>query len=202
MKETGHTILRTARCRLMFVVTILALVAGCSKSSEEAVGGYDVLIVNGEIHAGSPGPPRQANIGITDGRIISMEADSGASAARIIDASGHLVIPGFIDPHTHALTDLISDENNANANYLMQGVTTVFVGSDGGGIPDFATTMTRMKTQGIGSNAAFFAGHGDIREQVMGLENRAPTDQELNRMRAIVEEQMRAGAIGLSTGRH
>jgi N-acyl-D-aspartate/D-glutamate deacylase len=82
----------------------------------------------------------------------------------------------------------------------MQGVTTVVVGNDGAGIVNLADTLASLRSQGIGTNAAFYVGHGAVREAVMGLENRAPTDAELARLRELVEQQMRAGALGLSTG--
>jgi len=200
MRKAIYTFVDRPKRYGQFLVFILSIVTACSSSNEDATAGYDVLIVNGLVYDGSRSPARRTNIGISDGRIASIDAEPDSMAKRVIDASGQVVMPGFIDPHTHALNDLLSDENNVNANYLMQGVTTVFVGSDGGGIPELDATLERMTAQGIGTNAAFFAGHGDIRERVMGLANRAPTIQELERMLALLEEQMKAGAVGLSTG--
>ena len=176
---------------------LLCAVVACG---DPAVTRYDLLILGGSVYDGTDAAPRTVNIGVTDGRIASMDATADADADRRIDASGFIVSPGFIDPHTHALDDLKEATTRANANYLMQGVTTVVVGNDGGGVPDFEETLALMRTQGIGTNVAFFAGHGDIRETVMGLENRAPSDNELQQMRDLLERQMRAGALGLSTG--
>ena len=131
---------------------------------------------------------------------MSVDAAADAPADLVIDATDHVVVPGFIDPHTHANPELLSNELKANVNYLTQGVTTVFVGNDGRGLTDRVTQVATMKDQGTGTNVAFFTGHGTAREAAMGLENRAPTDDELEQMRQFVEEEMRAGALGLSTG--
>ena len=191
---------RPIRVRFFVICFIAAAVAGCSKPQESTVPHFDVLITGGLVYDGSLQPGRRINIGITGDRITSMDAPSSATADRIIEASGQLVVPGFIDPHTHAGADLKDPERNTNVNYLTQGVTTVFIGNDGGGISALDETLQLLRKQGTGTNVAFFAGHGDIREQVMGLENRAPTESELQQMLALTEEQMRAGAVGLSTG--
>lgn len=161
---------------------------------------FDTLIVGGTVYDGSGGAPVNVNIGIIDDRIVSMRAPADAEARQRIDATGLLVAPGFIDPHTHAGMDLLGSETNGNVNYLAQGVTTVVIGNDGRGVPDAEESRALMRSQSVGTNVAFFAGHGGVRQMVMGLENRAPTPDELQAMRDIVEAEMEAGAIGLSSG--
>jgi len=161
---------------------------------------YSVLIINGAVYDGSQAPARSTNIGISGERIVSMDASADAQAELVIDAAGKAVVPGFIDPHTHAEGDLLDDANKANVNFLTQAVTTVFVGNDGRGLPDLEQKLAIMKRQGTGSNVAFFTGHGTAREAALGLEDRAPTDEELEQMREFVANDMRAGALGLSTG--
>jgi len=186
-------------CRksLLLFATQLVLVA-CAR--EPAPAHFDVLIINGRVYDGTTAPPRDTNIAIAGERIVSMDAAADAGADIVIDASGQVVVPGFIDPHTHAEADLSAAPGNINANYLTQGVSTVFIGNDGEGIPNRESNVARMREQGIGTNVAFFAGHGSIREAVMGLANRAPTAAELARMRERVAVEMQAGALGLSTG--
>jgi len=178
----------------------LPLIASCGPPDAGDSAVFDVLIVNGTVYDGSLGPARMTNIGIAGERIVSMDASADAGVELIIDATGLVVVPGFIDPHTHAEDDLFDVPGNANINYLTQGVTTVFIGNDGRTMPSRQENVSRMMEQGIGTNVGFFAGHGTIREAVMGLENRAPTDDELEKMRQLVADEMRAGALGLSTG--
>ncbi len=184
----------------VLVVVLAATLVACSPREATEAEHYAVLIVNGTIYDGSPAPPRKGNIGITGDRIASMYAAADAEADLVIDAGGMAVMPGFIDPHTHAEDDLLDDVRKSNVNFLAQGVTTVFVGNDGRGLPDLESKLATIKRQGIGTNVAFFTGHGTARETVLGLEDRAPTADELERMRAFVENDMRAGALGLSTG--
>lgn len=162
----------------------------------------DLLIENGLVHVGDNTPPIKAKIAVSDDKIVYIGSDPNIRirAQRTIDATGKLVAPGFIDPHTHSLNDLLSTERNANLNYLMQGVTTVFNGNDGEGPIKIAELSERLGSTGIGTNVAFFVGHGTIREEVMGRENRAPSDTELAEMESLVESAMREGALGLSTG--
>lgn len=181
------------------LLVALNLVA-CSGESEQPVEPFDILLIGGTVIDGTGEPARRANIGIRDGLIADMNAADDAEATQRVDVTGSTVVPGFIDPHTHASQDLLDPDLNGNVNFLMQGVTTVLIGNDGGGVPDFDESMATMRDQGIGTNVAFFAGHNDIRRMVMGLENRVATDDELDAMRDIVEQQMEAGALGLSTG--
>ena len=154
---------------------------------------YDLLLTNGTVYDGAGGEPREVNVGIVDGRIAGVDVPADAAAEVYVDVAGLMVAPGFIDPHTHTLDDLADPATNANANYLLQGVTTVIVGSDGGGVPNFEQTLGTLTNQGVGTNVAFHVGHNDVRETVMGLENRPPNPEELELMRAIVAEQMQAG---------
>ena len=184
-----------------FLVSLLAfLLASCSEFNESLNTHYDVLIVGGAVYDGSNSSPKNINIGIIEDKIISMNASENSSANHVLDATGYIVTPGFIDPHTHALEELKSQNQNANVNYLTQGVTTVFVGNDGGGIPNLEAIISLITNQGIGTNMGFFVGHGDVRKIIMGLENRAPTEDELKAMLDLTADQMRLGAIGLSTG--
>ncbi|HVZ77653.1 MAG TPA: amidohydrolase family protein, partial [Gemmatimonadaceae bacterium] len=122
------------------------------------------------------------------------------TGARTLDATGLVVAPGFIDPHTHTAEDLSSPDGRTNLPYLMQGVTTVVTNNDGGGSVDIARTFHQWDSTGIGTNAAAYIGQGSVRRTVMGMSAASPTAAQLDSMRAIVARGMRAGALGLSTG--
>jgi len=177
---------------------VAALLAACApEPAEEA---FDVLIVNGAVYDGSLEPAQRRNIGVSDGRIVSVDALADAPAHTIIDAAGEMVVPGFIDPHTHAPIDPDDTQATAHANFLTQGVTTVVVGNDGHGIDNREAIFDRLEASGIGANIAFYAGHGSIRAAVMGYADRAPDPDELLAMQSLLADEMRAGALGLSTG--
>jgi len=184
---------------MICLVTVAALMWGCESEVAQPPS-FDVLIVNGMVYDGSLSEPVRTSIGIVGDRIVATEADADAQAKTIIDASGLVVAPGFIDPHTHADEDIFDVPGNLNANYLTQGVSTVFIGNDGGEIDDRDTQLATLRNQGIGTNVGWYSGFGTAREAVMGLENRAPTEDELDAMREFVEADMKAGALGLSTG--
>src|SRR6185295_18232188 len=133
----------------------------------------DLLIRNGRVFDGTGAPARSADVAITGDRItfVGDAARANVQAKRTIDARGLIVSPGFIDPHTHALEDLSSTDpkRRANLNYLMQGVTTVITGNDGGGPYEVARTLERWRTNGIGSNGALLVGYGSARQAVIGM---------------------------------
>jgi N-acyl-D-aspartate/D-glutamate deacylase len=164
----------------------------------------DVLIRGGLVYDGTGSVGRVMDVGLTGDRITFLgdAADAGVSAGRTVDAAGLVVSPGFIDPHAHAQEDLIAEarERRENLNYLMQGVTTVVVGNDGHGTFEVARTGDTMESMGIGTNAAQLVGFGAVRQEVMGMRDEAPTQEELDRMKSLVDGAMRDGAVGLATG--
>ncbi|MFN0180598.1 MAG: N-acyl-D-amino-acid deacylase family protein [Gemmatimonadales bacterium] len=166
-----------------------------------AQGPLDVLVRGGSVYDGSGRPPIVADVGVRGDRIVFVgdAALAGVRAVRTIDATGLVVAPGFIDPHTHTDGDLQRLTTRGLAPFLMQGVTTVVVGNDGGGPVDVGAALRRL-AGGAGTNVVYLAGHGSIRRAVMGMANRAPTPVELDSMRSLVAAAMRDGAVGLSTG--
>src|ERR1700720_3283281 len=105
------------------------LIAASALFSQE----LDILIRNGSVLDGSGSAAVRVDIGITGDRIVLIGKGAGKKANREIDATGLVVAPGFIDPHTHSLEDLSTAARSRNDNYLMQGVTTVVTGNDGQG---------------------------------------------------------------------
>lgn len=165
---------------------------------------YDVLIRNGKVFDGSLNTAVKADIAIEGDTIVKIARSIKADAQKIIDAQGLFVSPGFVDLHTHVDGNMYFPENRALINYLKQGVTSVVVGQCGGSawpIMEKAEDQIRRWTEeGIAPNAALLVGHGTVRELVMGMDNRAPTTEELTQMKALVKEAMDQGASGISTG--
>ena len=166
----------------------------------------DVLIIGGEIHDGTGKPGRSADVGIRDDRIVFIGSaqEAGISAEKVIDARGMLVLPGFIDPHTHADGALLSENRSerTNAAYLRQGVTSVVIGNDGGGDPEVAELARRVEALGVGTNVGMLVGFGSVRREIVGERDRAPTPAELAAMKARVAKAVCEGALGFSTGLH
>ena len=182
---------------------IALMLCGCGETEPEPARRIDYLLVGGSVFIGGRnGKLENVDVGVADGRIVFVgdARARGLEADNIFDASGLVVAPGFIDPHTHALSELQSATQNSNLNYLTQGVTTVFIGNDGGGPVDVAGRMDELTANGIGTNVAMYIGLGRLREDVMSGENRAPTAGELERMKGHVRDAMDSGAIGFSTG--
>ena len=163
-------------------------------------GPFDVLIRNGRVMDGSGNPWMRADVGIRAGRIAAVGRLAGAPAVRTIDAVDRVVTPGFIDVHTHAGEGLARAQLRQGQPLLAQGVTTIVANPDGGGPVDLAAQAARFQSNGVGPNVGLLIGHGSVREAVMGRADRAPTSEELDRMRALVRRGMEQGAFGLSSG--
>ena len=189
------------RTRLAVLAALLTATASDALGQARQV---DLLIRNGRVIDGTGSPARSADIGVTGDRItfVGDAARANVSAQRTIDARGLTVAPGFIDPHTHALEDLSNADpkRRANVNYLMQGVTTVITGNDGGGPFEIARTYARWKETGIGTNGALLVGYGSVRRPVLGMSDAKASPTQLDSMRALVDKAMKEGALGMSAG--
>jgi len=158
---------------------------------------FDVIIRGGRIADGTGNPAYFADIGIKDGRIAGVGTITKA-AAEVIDASGLIVAPGFIDVHTHA-EDI--DGLQLAENFARMGVTTVIMGNCGSSTLNIGDYFQRLEATNISINVATLIGHGTVRGKAMGGSfMRPPTAAELEEMRSMVEQAMRDGAVGLSTG--
>ncbi|HSF17087.1 MAG TPA: amidohydrolase family protein [Vicinamibacteria bacterium] len=160
----------------------------------------DLLLRGGLVYDGTGAEPSKWDIGIAGDRIVFVGDSTEASleADTVMDLDGLMVTPGFIDMHSHA--ELAEDYGRSGAAFLHQGITTVVLGVDGAGTPRVDEKLALLSQGGIGVNALTYVGHGTIRREVLGMENRAPTDAELQAMRELVRQGMNEGAFGLSTG--
>ncbi|MFV1987376.1 MAG: amidohydrolase family protein [Gemmatimonadota bacterium] len=159
-----------------------------------------LLIAGGTVYDGSGADPVLADV-LIDGSRIAFVGDAGEAGVRArdtIDATGLMVTPGFIDMHSHV--ELEEDYGRAAEIFLYQGITTAVIGVDGGGTPEISDMYARMSAEGVGLNVVSYVGHGAVRQQVLGLDDRPPTDAELEQMRALVRQGMEEGAFGLSSG--
>ena len=165
---------------------------------------FDTLIKNGVIYAGDGKAPIKGDIAIRGGKVAAIGQDLGTSAQTVLDAHGLTVSPGFIDIHTHTDTNLLDAPKGDSR--IFQGITSE-VGGNCGYSPiltqaypnteDFYKKLTDNK---IGINYSSLVGHGDVREAVVGPYNVKASDEQLEKMCAILDEQLSQGAMGLSYG--
>ena len=168
------------------------MLASCSNAD------FDIVIRNGTIVDGSGDEAYKKDIGIINDQIIKIGDLSNHSSRITIDATNLIVSPGFIDTHTHAIRGIF-DVPTAESS-LLQGITTLTDGNDGTSPYPIDEHYQKIEHTKISPNWAVFVGQGTIRQEVMGLENRDPTDSELSKMEMLIKEAMEDGALGISTG--
>ena len=178
---------------------------------------YDLIIRGGTVYDGTGAPGVRADVAVRDGKIAAIGDLKDARAARELDAAGLAVAPGFIDAHCHSDRSFVLDD--AGDSRISQGITTEVCGQCGGspfpalpqrlaetaraeGVHDrfftqsFDEYVRLIQAQGqkMGTNLALLVGHGCVRGGVMGYEDRAPTDTELEEMKALLRRDLEDGA--------
>ncbi|MGE0260773.1 MAG: amidohydrolase family protein, partial [Alphaproteobacteria bacterium] len=182
----------------------------------------DLLIRDATVIDGAGGEPRSVDVAVRDGRISAIEAHRTETSARVIDGTGRVLAPGFIDIHTHS--DFTLPLNPLAEAKIRQGVTTEVVGNCGFSVApalpgkaglladylsasapwlpfaetDFASYMAAWPAVAV--NTVMQVGHNTLRLMAMGMENRAPRDGELRHMQGMLAEALEAGALGMSSG--
>jgi len=185
---------------MKYVCFVLCLIMGFA-SGAVASDRFDYLITGGLVFDGSGSEGKRLVIGVTGGEITYVGVPkAGLSATKHINASGLVVAPGFIDPHTHAIQERPAEGPDRLESYITQGITTLFSGNDGGGPADTRAALAQISKQGVAANFGLFVGHGSVRRQIMGMDDRPPTADELEQMKRLVADAMKAGALGLSSG--
>lgn len=159
---------------------------------------YDVLIKNGKVLDGTGNSWFYADIAVKNGKIIAVGKMSSAIATKIVDAKGLIVAPGFIDVHAH-IENSVFEKPTAD-NYIYDGVTTVITGNCGGSADDLKTFFGQLDSMHTSINVASLYGHNTIRRLAMGLDNRLATADEMKKMEQLMEQGMKDGAVGFSTG--
>jgi N-acyl-D-amino-acid deacylase len=182
---------------LLLVLSLLATPRILLRSELASALGYDLVITNARIVDGSGNPWFRADVGIKDGRITRVGRINPAEAEKTIDAKGQIVAPGFIDVHTHveSIYSLPAAEN-----FVRMGVTTLVTGNCGSSTTDVGQFLGRIKEKPLAVNLSTLIAHGSVRRQAMGSDDRAPTPDETRKMEALVEQGIKDGAVGLSTG--
>ncbi|HXW04559.1 MAG TPA: D-aminoacylase [Vicinamibacterales bacterium] len=182
---------------------------------------FDLVIRGGELHDGTGAPGRRTDVGIVGDTIAAVGDLSRATASRRIEAKNLVVAPGFIDMHSHSDFPLLVDGRGLSK--VHQGVTTELFGESGSAAPalgpardelarslaefeltlDWATLgeyFARLERQGTSVNIVSTVGTGQVRAAVVGYDRRAATADEIAKMEALVEQAMRDGAVGVSSG--
>lgn len=165
---------------------------------------FSVILEGGTVYDGTGAAPRAADVGLRGDRVAAIGDLSAAAAEQRIDVTGLAVAPGFIDIHSHATSPSWArsdiQQRPLAESYLRQGVTTAMGGQDGSSPLPIGGYLAELEEAGAAINIGLFVGHGTVRGHVMGAVDRAPTDAELDRMRALVRQAMEDGAFGLSSG--
>ena len=184
-------------------IGVVVVLAAWQIRSSSQVPSYDLVIRGGRVVDGTGSPWFVGDVAVKGDVIVAVDAHLDAIGARVVDAAGRVVSPGFIDVHSHAEVhedgqDIIG--NPAAENNVRQGVTTVFASPDGGGSVRVGEYLEKVAAAHPAINVGTFIGHGAVRGAVIGQVDRPATPEEMQRMRELVRAGMRDGAFGLSTG--
>jgi N-acyl-D-amino-acid deacylase len=182
---------------LLVSFVLLGGVTGATAANAQV----DILIQNARVVDGTGSPWFVSDVAIEDGRIVAVGKSLDIVAGETIDAHGRVLAPGFIDVHTHVESSGSREglKNLPGAeNFVLDGVTTIITGNCGGSEIDLHAWADSLS--GLGVNVASFVGHNSIRRAVVGLDDRAPTADEMRQMRQLVDKAMQDGAVGFSTG--
>lgn len=153
----------------------------------------DVIIIDG-----TGAPARKGAVRIADGRIVAVGDVIPGNSEIVIEGDGKVLAPGFIDTHSHHDHDI--PESPDMVAVTSQGVTTIIVGQDGTSQSPLRDFFAKLDKDPIAVNLGSYSGHNTLREQGMAAARRPATDEEIARMSQLLEEDMAAGALGLSTG--
>ncbi|HEX8720005.1 MAG TPA: D-aminoacylase [Pyrinomonadaceae bacterium] len=192
-----RSILSLSACALSAALLAAAAAGPLGAGRTAAAPAYDLVIRGARVVDGSGNPWFRADVGVKGGRVARVGRVEAAEGARVVEARGQILAPGFIDVHTHVenLFELPDAEN-----FVRMGVTTLVTGNCGGSALDVGKFLGRVGETPVAVNVATLVGHNTVRRAVFGEADRAPTPEELERMKALVERAMRDGAVGLSTG--
>jgi N-acyl-D-aspartate/D-glutamate deacylase len=189
--------LRAVRQALLALIVVpLLIMAAAPARAIDA----DVLLRGGTIYDGTGVEGAAGDVALRGEKIAAVGRFDVAKAARIIDCTGLVIAPGFIDLHTHSDRSIPSAKARPALNYLLQGCTSVVTGNCGGGPVEVGKFYDQVDRQGAGTNIFHLVPHGALRQAVMGSAKRVPTTDELEQIKRLADRGMREGAWGMSTG--
>jgi len=178
----------------LFVLASASVLAFAPQASQPST----TLIQNAMLIDGTGAAPRRGDLRLSGDRIVAVGNLSPANGERVVDAGGLALAPGFIDTHSHHEGGLATGRDALAM--VSQGVTTIVTGQDGGG-SGLAALFARLEKDPVAVNVASYAGHGPLRTSVMGQDSkRTATPAEVAKMKPLLQAEMDAGALGLSTG--
>ncbi len=181
---------------------MLATVVACCLARDACAQDFDLLIKGGRVVDGTGNPAFFGDVAIKQGRIAAVGRLSDRTAARIIDAAGLTVAPGFVDIHNHSDSSVLAD---ANAESMVrQGVTSMILGEGGSAapseeFPDFARYFAELIRRGISTNIGSYVGSSTVWVQSHGPRPGKPSPEALETMRTIVRKAMQDGALGVAS---
>src|SRR2546426_10641208 len=181
---------------VFLIVTIPVVVLAQLPSAQSR--SYDLLLRTGRVVDGTGSPWYRADVAIRGDTIVRISPSITEPATRVIDVGDQVIAPGFIDIHTHARRGIF--EVPTADNYVRQGVTTILEGPDGGSPVPLGPFLAKLEALPKSVNIGSFIGQGSVRSAVIGEVDRRPTAAELDKRRALVEQGMKDGAFGLSSG--
>ena len=193
-------------------VVLILFLSGCSQADSEGVRPmksppdtlYSFILENGMVYDGTGSKPVKTDVGVIGDQIIAFGDLSGFRSEVRYNIEGLVVTPGFIDIHSHAAGSRFEGSGLHRypdaENYIRQGVTTVIVGQDGSSAYPIAAYLKKIEGRKKTINIGTMVGHGTIRAYILGNRDRKPTDSELEKMKSMVEQAMKDGAFGLSSG--
>jgi len=184
------------RKKFLLIHCLIAGIVLISCSQKEK---FDTIIRNGMIYDGNGGESFKADIGINADTIAFIGDLSNASGKNEVDAKGNAVSPGFIDTHSHHAGNLFQHRDFIAA--VSQGITTIIIGQDGGSNFPISDFYKKLNDTAVAVNIGSYSGHNTLRDSILGKDfKRLATQEEINEMKALLQQDMKAGAFGLSTG--
>ena len=194
---------RLVRCAAALSASVFLGCAGEAPPPTASPAANPVVLRGGRVLDGSGNPWFRADVLVSGGRIQRVgivPEDSLPAGTETLEVAGLTVMPGFIDPHSHAASGLADPALRAGEPLIRQGITTAMVNPDGGGPADLAAQRAELEAGGVGVQVALMIGHGAVRREVLGMEARPPDAEEFERMAGLVRAGMEAGAFGMTGG--